>query len=119
MATKTIKKPKSTKTSKVTYRSIVEMVLWTVFTFGLYSLYWTIKTKGELNNLGADIPTSLFMFIPIVNFFFFYKFAEGYSKYILKSKESSTTLLYFLLFFVLPIISIFILQDGINKIAKK
>ena len=52
----------------MTGRSIVTVILFSALTFGLYSLYWMISTKDELNRHGAQIPTALLMFIPFVNF---------------------------------------------------
>ena len=36
-------------------------------TFGIYGWYWIVKTKVEMNKLGAQIPTAWFLIIPIVN----------------------------------------------------
>lgn len=59
----------------------------TVFTFGIYLLYWTYKTKEEINSHGGNIPTFLAFFIPFVNFYFMYCYAKSFVEVILKNKD--------------------------------
>ena len=40
-------------------RSPISVILLTIVTLGIYGIYWQVKTKGEMNALGADIPTAL------------------------------------------------------------
>lgn len=44
------------KTTPFTHREIWKMIGLTIITFGIYVIYWIIKTKNELNKNGADIP---------------------------------------------------------------
>jgi len=39
-------------------RNVIAVVLLPFVTFGIYGIYWFVKTKGELNQNGADIPTA-------------------------------------------------------------
>ena len=48
-------------------RNPIAVALLPLITFGIYSLYWQVKTKGEMNSLGADIPTAWLIVIPLVN----------------------------------------------------
>ncbi len=49
------------------HRSILSVLILHLVTFGIYSWYWSIKTKGEMNRLGAKkIPTAWIWLIPLV-----------------------------------------------------
>jgi membrane protease YdiL (CAAX protease family) len=95
-------------------RSIVKVYLLGIITLGIYFLYWLVKTKNELNELGAEIPTAWLIIIPIVNIYWYYKYAEGFAK--VTKKESA--ILWFLLFFFVGIIMPAIVQSELNKLAK-
>ncbi|MEM5882922.1 MAG: DUF4234 domain-containing protein [Candidatus Aenigmatarchaeota archaeon] len=95
-------------------RSLVKVYILGIITLGIYFLYWYIKTKSEMNEMGAEIPTALLLIIPIANIYWLYKYAEGFAK--VTKKES--TLLWFLLFWLLPIITPAIVQSELNKLAK-
>ena len=40
------------------HRSPIAVFLLPLITFGIYSIYWKVKTKGEMNEKGAQIPTA-------------------------------------------------------------
>jgi uncharacterized membrane protein (GlpM family) len=67
---------------KITQRSPVAVIILTIVTFGICGLYWIVSTKREINGLGASIPTSWLLIIPIANLYYLYKFAEGFSTYV-------------------------------------
>ena len=47
-------------------------------TFGIYSLVWYVKTKNEMNSVArTDIPTAWLLVLPIVSYFWLWKFAVG------------------------------------------
>ncbi|MEM5772636.1 MAG: DUF4234 domain-containing protein [Candidatus Aenigmatarchaeota archaeon] len=83
-------------------------------TLGIYFVYWAVKTKNELNELGAQITTCWLMIIPIANIYWLYKYAEGFAK--VTKKES--TILWFLLFFFIGIAMPAIVQSELNKLVK-
>jgi hypothetical protein len=58
-------------------RSPIAVVLLTIVTFGIYALVWHVKTKREMNARGADIPPSWLLLVPLVNFYWLWKWAEG------------------------------------------
>ena len=62
---------------KITQRSPVAVVILSIVTFGIYALYWIVSTKRELNGLGASIPTSWLLIVPIANLCFLGKFGGG------------------------------------------
>jgi len=39
-------------------RSLIKIYLLGIITLGIYFIYWLVKTKNELNELGAKIPTA-------------------------------------------------------------
>lgn len=90
-------------------------ILWTI-TFGLYGLYWFVKTKNNMNQKGAKIPTAWLMVIPLVNVYWLYKYAEGFAVKLQKDKHS---FVWFLVFFFIPILTPLLVQLKLNKIAKK
>lgn len=47
--------------------------IFSIITLGIYTLYWFVKTRRELVDRGASIPTTLLMIIPIANLYYVYK----------------------------------------------
>lgn len=47
-------------------RSPLGVFFLSLITIGIYSWYWLVKTKGELNSRGASIPTAWIWLIPFV-----------------------------------------------------
>lgn len=88
--------------------------LLTIITFGIYGIYWEVKTKEEINSLGADIPTAWLLIIPIANIYWLYKYAEGYSNVV---KKDTNGILWFIVFWLITIIMPAIVQSDLNKIA--
>ncbi|NIA03941.1 MAG: DUF4234 domain-containing protein, partial [Nitrospiraceae bacterium] len=72
------------------------VLILSLVTFGIYEIYWFVKTEEEINSLGAQIPTAWLLIIPIVNLYWYYKYADGFAKYM---KKDDTAVLYFLLIF--------------------
>jgi hypothetical protein len=95
-------------------RNIVLVYLWTFLTFGIYGLYWVVKTKKEMNEQGAQIPTAWLIIIPIANIYWIYKYSEAFSE---KIKKDNNTILWFILFFFVGIIMPAIVQTELNKLA--
>ena len=58
-------------------RSLGKVFLLTLVTFGLYGIYWEVKTKGEMNARGATIPTAWLILVPFVNIWWMWKYCEG------------------------------------------
>ena len=100
---------------KIKKRNPAFVIIFSIITFGLYTIYWAVKTKNEINSLGADIPTALLLIIPIANFYFWYKYADGFSTYV---KKDNKGILWFLLYFLLPPVAMIIFQVELNKLAR-
>lgn len=95
-------------------RNPIAVALLPFITFGIYSLYWEVKTKGEMNKLGNDIPTAWLLIIPFVNIWWLWKYCEGVEK-VTAGKLSQV--LAFVLLAILGMIGAAIVQDAFNKTA--
>ncbi len=95
-------------------RNIFLVYLFSFITFGIYALYWTVSTKGEMNRLGASIPTAWLLIIPIANIYWTYKYCEGFAVHV---KKDNNTILWFVLYLFVGIIMPAIIQSELNKLA--
>lgn len=96
-------------------RNLVSMFFLTFITFGIYSIYWFVSTKGELNQKGAQIPTAWLLIVPLVNLWWMYKYYKG-AEQVTAGKIS--TLLYFLLgLFVSSLVPMLLGQNEYNKLS--
>jgi hypothetical protein len=39
-------------------RNVAAVLFLSIITFGIYTIVWFVKTKNEMNKLGAQIPTA-------------------------------------------------------------
>ncbi len=97
-------------------RDLWMIALLMLVTFGLYFIYWAVKTKRELCYMGAAIPTSWLLIIPFANFYFWYKYADAFTTFV---KKGSDPMGYFILMVLIPIVGIFIIQFELNKVVGK
>ncbi|MCA9332867.1 DUF4234 domain-containing protein [Candidatus Saccharibacteria bacterium] len=97
-------------------RSPIAVALLPFVTFGIYALYWEVKTKGEMNELGADIPTAWLIIIPFVNIWWMWKYCEGVEK-VTGGKLSGV--LAFVLLFLLSVIGAAIIQNEFNNVSSQ
>jgi hypothetical protein len=84
-------------------------------TFGIYALYWLVRTKTELNAAGAKIPTAILLIVPIANLYWLWKFGEGVD-YVTDRRMSTGVA--FLLVLFLDIIGSAIIQSQLNNIER-
>ena len=97
-------------------RNIVKVYLLSIITLGIYYIYWLYKTKNELNELGAQIPTFWLAIIPIVSLYWLYKYAEGFAQ--ISRKENAT--IWFLVFWLVgPLVMPAVVQSELNRIAEE
>lgn len=97
-------------------RSPVTVFLLGLVTFGLYTWYWLVKTKGELNKLGATIPTAWIWLIPFVGTIWWYwKYSEGV-EHVTGGKMSGV--LSFILLMLISGVAPAIRQDAFNKVTE-
>lgn len=95
-------------------RSPIAVFLLGFITCGLYSWYWAVKTKGEMNKLGESIPTAWIWLIPFIGVIWWYwKYSEGVGHV---TNEKLNGVLAFILLYMLHTIGQAIIQDSFNKI---
>lgn len=95
-------------------RSVVQVLLLTIVTFGIYGIVWQVKTKEEMVNLGADIPTAWLLIIPIANIYWLWKYSVGVEKV---TNEKMSSIVALLLLWFLGVIGMMIIQSEFNKLA--
>ena len=94
-------------------RNPIAVFLLPFITLGIYSWYWLVKTKGEMNKLGESIPTAWIWLIPFVGvIWWLWKYSEGVERV---TNEKLGGILSFVLLFLLGNIGNAIIQDTFNK----
>ena len=96
-------------------RSVPGVIILAFLTFGIYALVWHVKTKNEMVEAGADIPTAWLLLVPFAGIYWMWKWCGGI-EYI--SRERMTAPVAFLLHALLPIIGMAILQDTMNRAVR-
>lgn len=97
------------------HRSVAAVVLLPFVTFGIYSLYWHVSTKKELNEQGANIPTAWLLIVPIANIFWLWKYYEGAEQ--VTNKKVNSVLMFIIALLVTSIISSAICQSAFNDLG--
>jgi len=96
-------------------RNPIIVFLLGVVTSGIYSWYWAVKTKGEMNKLGEKIPTAWLWLVPVIGVvWWFWKYSEGVEHV---THEKTSSILAFIVMFLLGGIGQAIIQDSFNKHA--
>jgi hypothetical protein len=96
------------------HRSPLAVFLLSLITFGIYALVWEVKTKNEMNKLGASIPTAWLLIIPFANLYWLWCYSQGVEK-VTGGKLSG--ILAFVLLFLLGVIGMAIVQSEFNKVG--
>jgi len=84
----------------------------TIVTLGIYSLVWFVKTKNEMVQAGADIPTAWLIIIPGANIYWMWKFSAGV-EHVTAGKMSGV--MGFICLLLLGTIGSMIIQSELNK----
>ncbi len=79
----------------------------------IYHIYWLVVTKLEMNERGAKIPTAWLILIPLVNFYWLWKWAEGVQHVSGFSSAGA-----FLLTWLTGPIGAAVVQSSLNKVAQ-
>ena len=95
-------------------RNIALVYLLMIITFGIYAIYWLVKTKEEINSLGGTIPTAWLIIVPIANIYWVWRYCEDFGKFV---KKDDNGVLWFILYVLIGIIMPAIVQAELNKIA--
>ena len=96
------------------HRNPIMVILLSIITLGIYSIYWLVTTKIQMNTKGAQIPTAWLLIIPLVNIYWLWKFSEGVEHV---TKKGMQTAIAFLLVWILDILGAAIVQNELNKAA--
>src|ERR1044071_8501506 len=94
-------------------RSVAAVIILTLFTFGIYSLVWHVKTKGEMVREGADIPTAWLLIIPLAHLYWYWKWCGGVES---APRGGMSEAVISLLSSLLGVIASPITQDSFNKV---
>ena len=105
---------RTTVAAGLTNRSPIMVLLLTIITFGIYAIYWHIKTAWELKDCGADIPTAWLIIIPIISIWWMWKMCEGVE---LVTDGRMSTAVAFILLYLLGMIGAMIIQNSLNDVA--
>ena len=95
-------------------RNPVAVLFLPFVTFGIYGLVWQVKTKNEMNKLGANIPTAWLIIVPFANIYWFWVYGTGVAHV---TKGAHSALGSFLLRLFLGPIGSAITQNEFNKVA--
>jgi hypothetical protein len=83
-----------------------------LFTFGIYTVYWHFQITREIRSFGGELPTAWLQFLPLVNLYFFYRFIDEGVK-VLPTLHHSLAHVVFHVFF--PFFSAPIIQHRVNE----
>lgn len=96
------------------HRSPIAVFFLPFVTFGIYGLIWEVKTKNEMNRLGADIPTAWLIIVPIINIYWLWKYSAGVDKV---TNEKISGIMAFVLLILLGPIGMAIIQNDFNNVG--
>ena len=94
------------------YRNPTTVFFLSLITFGIYPIVWYVQTKDEMNAKGAEIPTAWLLIVPIANFYWLWKYAEGVEKTTNGDKSAGVA---FCLLLFLGCIGMAIIQSAFNR----
>jgi len=100
-------------TITMTKRSPIAVFFLSIFTLGIYIIIWRVKTKGEMNRLGSNIPSAWLIIIPFVNIWWLWEYAGGVEKV---TNKGMSQVVAFILLVLLSAIGDAVIQDSFNKI---
>ena len=96
------------------HRNHIAVFFLSLITFGIYGVVWYVKTKNEMNRLGAKIPTAWLIIIPIVSIHWMWKYSEGVGQV---TKGEMSAPIAFILLFLLGNIGMAVIQVDFNKLS--
>lgn len=110
----------------LTRREIVTVILLSIVTCGIYSIYWTYVTmealdrEGQSSNMPVIAQFLLALFLGSVGYLLFGMNANANLNAIRARRgypQKDDQVLYMILGFVIPIVLVCMVQDEINKLA--
>ncbi|MFI5263036.1 MAG: DUF4234 domain-containing protein [Candidatus Kapaibacterium sp.] len=97
----------------MTKRSPIAVFFLSIFTLGIYIIIWRVKTKGEMNRLGSNIPSAWLIIIPFVNIWWLWEYAGGVERV---TNKAMSQVVAFILLVLLSAIGDAVIQDSFNKV---
>jgi hypothetical protein len=112
-------KPTSVKPSSggIKRRNVFLVILFSIITFGIYTIYWIVSTTNELRRSTSSAPNPwllLLMLVPVANFIAMIIYYWKYSKAINELTGFSAGLLFVLWLLINPVAMI-LAQIELNK----
>lgn len=95
------------------HESPVKIVLLTMVTCGIYAIFYFYKSAEELNARGAEVPSFIWIFIPVLSLLWTWKWAQGVEKVTGGQLSAVMTLVY--LMFLGPI-GQYLVQSKLNQV---
>jgi len=106
--------PQITDESAFSEGSLLLQAVFTVFTFGLYPVYWTYKTAKTLDRGTNQDLMPILAIVPLANIIVFWQISEA-----AEPATDKDAMPVFLLFLFFGIISWYWVQSGINSVATR
>ena len=104
----------------VKYRNPVLIIVFSIITVGIYSIYWLVSTTNELRRLTSTAPNPwslLLLFVPLVNIFVVFWYYWKYSAAVGEISNFESWLLFILWLIVSPAAMV-VAQIELNKKAQ-
>ena len=104
----------------VKYRNPVLVIVFSIITVGIYSIYWLVSTTNELRRLETSAPNPwslLLLLVPLVNIFVGLWYYWKYSAAIGEISNFESWLL-FVLWLIISPVAMIIAQIQLNKRAQ-
>jgi hypothetical protein len=97
-------------------QSVVMVIVLTIITFGIYGIVWMVKTKDQMNALGANIPTGWWLIVPIGNIWWMWKYSQGVE---IVTRNKMGAAVAFILLAILGLIGMAIIQAQFNGMSQQ
>ena len=101
---------------EILHKNPFMLYVWSILTLGIYGLVWNIKSKRDLVALGAEIPTSWLLLIPVANLYWMYKWIDGYC-HVKGSGSAPLLFVASIFFFPVALVLPYFIQSTINEHA--
>ena len=96
-------------------QSPIAVFVLSLVTFGIYSIFWLAKRRGEMVRAGAEIPTTWLIIVPLANIWYYWKWSMGVEKV---TKGKMNGVIAFILVLALSLIGFAVIQDSFNKVGE-
>ena len=103
----------------VKYRNPVLIIVFSIITIGIYSIYWLVSTTNELRRMSSKAPDPwmlLLLLVPVVNIvvdiWYYWKYSEA-----VEEVSGVNMVLLFIFWIILSPVSMVLTQIELNKKA--